>query len=39
MRRQEVRAISENQDIRVPGRIDQEAVPLTLMGNSISVRR
>lgn len=34
MRRQEVRAISENQDIRVPGRIDQEAVPLTLMGSS-----
>ena len=38
MQRQEVRAISENQDTRVPGRIDQEAVPLTLMGSSISVR-
>ena len=34
MRRQEVRAISENQDTRVPGRIDQEAVPLTLIGSS-----
>jgi len=34
MRRQEVKAISENQDTRVPGRMDQETVPLTLMGNS-----